>query len=367
MASAQGRAGRSGSGGFFSGFNFLGSGGSSVGVSIGASSVKVVEIKKRGKSWEFLKYESAPIEGAISDQREIVNPVAVSQAIRDAWSKAKTGSKEVCSSVAGSGVIIKTLTITVTNMKELNDQVLWEAEQYIPFDINDVAIDFQVLRKLKDNQVEVIIVAVKNDFIDQVRNAIEDAGLKMNVLDVEVFALQNCFEMNYDPPMNSAVLIADIGAMSMKTIVCAEGIPLFTKDSPYGGMMVTQEILNGLKLATQGDAEALKVSGNLPQEVAEIVNRTSHTLGAELKKSIDFYSASSVGPPVSAVYLSGGASLAPGLVETVAEYVGLPVEYLNPFERVRPKGKNFTPEYLASISAEVVVPMGLAMRAREKK
>ena len=173
--------------------------------------------------------------------------------------------------------------------------------------------------------------------------------------------------MNYDPPMNHSVLIADIGAMSMKTIVCAEGIPLFTKDSPYGGMMVTQEIERELKLATQADAEALKVSGNLPQEVAEIVNRISHTLGAELKKSIDFYSASSVGPPVSVVYLSGGASRAPGLVQIVSDYVGLPVEFLNPFERVKPKGKNFTPEYLDSIAPEVVVPMGLAMRAGEKK
>jgi type IV pilus assembly protein PilM len=252
-------------------------------------------------------------------------------------------------------------------MKELNDQVLWEAEQYIPFDINDVAIDFEVLRTLKDNQVEVIIVAVKNDVIDQIRTVMEGAKLKVNVLDVEVFALQNCFEMNYDAPLNQSVMIADIGAMSMKTIICAEGIPLFTKDSPYGGMMVTQEIQRELKLATMMDAEALKVSGNLPQEVADIVNRTSHTLGSELKKSIDFYSASSVGPPVSVVYLAGGASRAPGLLQIVSESVGIPVEFFNPFEKVKAKGKNLTPEYLESIAPEVAVPMGLAMRSREKK
>jgi type IV pilus assembly protein PilM len=367
MASAHGRAGRSGSGGFFSGFSFLGSGGLCVGISIGASSVKVVELKKRGKGFEFSKFESSPIEGALSDQREILNPSAVTQAVRDALSKAKISSKDICASVAGSGVIIKTLTITVTNMKELNDQVLWEAEQYIPFDINDVAIDFEVLRILKDNQVEVIIVAVKNDVIDQIRTVMEGAKLKVNVLDVEVFALQNCFEMNYDAPLNQSVMIADIGAMSMKTIICADGIPLFTKDSPYGGMMVTQEIQRELKLATMMDAEALKVSGNLPQEVADIVNRTSHTLGSELKKSIDFYSASSVGPPVSVVYLAGGASRAPGLLQIVSESVGIPVEFFNPFEKVKAKGKNLTPEYLESIAPEVAVPMGLAMRSREKK
>ncbi len=367
MASAQGRAGRSGSLGFFSGFSLFGSGKSGVGLSIGASTAKAVEIKKKGKGWEFSSFSSSPVEGALSDQREILNSAVIAEAIRDAFAKAKISNKEICVSIAGSGVIIKTLSVTVANMKELNEQILWEAEQYIPFDINDVVIDYEVLRKLKDNQVEVIIVAVKNDVLDQIRDSVEAAKMKINVIDVEVFALQNCFEMNYDPPMNQAVMIADIGAMSTKVVICAEGIPLFTKDSPYGGGMVTQEIQRELKLPSPMDAEVLKISGNLPQEVGEIVARTSHTLGSELKKSLDFYNASSVGPPVSVVYLSGGASRAPGLPSIISEYVGVPVEFLNPFERVSVNTKKFSPEFLESIASEVVIPMGLAMRSRDKK
>jgi type IV pilus assembly protein PilM len=337
-----------------------------VGISIGASCVKVVELKKSGKTWQFSKYGSSPIQGAVSEQREIIDAGAVSRAILDAMAKAGISTKEVCASIAGSGVIIKTLTVTVADMKELNDQVLWEAEQYIPFDINDVAIDYQILRRLKDNQVEVIVVAVKNDGIEQLRNVMEISKLRMTVLDVEVFALQNCFEMNQDPPANLAVMIADIGAMSTKSIICAEGKPLFTKDSPYGGMMVNREIQRELKLATFADAESLKVSGNLPQEVADIVGRTSHTLGAELKKTIDYYNASSVGPPVSVLYLSGGASRAPGLPHVISEYVSIPVEFLNPFERVRPAGKDMNDSFLESIAAEVAVPMGLALRSKDK-
>jgi len=363
MASAQGRAGRGGSS-FLSGL--FGSG-SLVGLSIGASSVKAVEIKKRGKGWSFSSFESSSVEGSLSDQREIINPPAVTVGIRDSVSRARISNKEVCAAITGSGVIIKTLSLTVTDMKELNDQVLWEAEQYIPFDINDVVVDFEVLRKLKDNQVEVIIVAVKKDFLDQYRDAIEDAKLKINVIDVEVFALQNCFEMNYDPPLNQAVMLADIGAMSTKMVICSEGVPLFTKDSPYGGSMVSLEIQRELKLPSVMDAESLKISGNLPQEVAEIVSRTSHTLGSELKKSLDFYNASSVGPPVSVVYLSGGASRASDLIQVVGEYVGVPVEYLNPFERVEANPKKFTPEFLESIAREAVIPIGLAMRSRDKK
>ena len=338
-----------------------------MGISIGASSVKVVELKKQGKGWMFSAFASTPIENAFSDQREIINPQAITAAIRDAASQAKVSGKEVCVSVSGSGVIIKTLTITVGDMKELDEQVHYEAMQYMPFEENDVALDYQVIRTLKENQVEVIIVAVKNDVLEQIRDIVEAAKLKISVIDVEVFALQNCFELNYDIPENQSVMLADIGAMSMKTVICAEGVPLFTKDSPYGGAMVTQEIQRELKLPSLMDAEALKVSGNLPQEVAEIVARTSHTIGSELKKSLDFYNASSVGPPVSVLYLSGGASRAPGLPEVIADYVGMPVEFLNPLERVGWNEKKLTGEYLGSISPEAAVPMGLALRSRDKR
>jgi type IV pilus assembly protein PilM len=364
MGSAQGRAG-SGGGGFLSGL--FGSSKPLIGLSIGASSTKAVEIKKSGKFWSFKGFESSPVEGSVNEQREIVNPSSVTEAIRDVFSRAKISNKDVCAAVTGSGVIIKTLTLSITNMKELNDQVLWEAEQYIPFDINDVVVDFQVLRKLKDNQVEVIIVAVKKDFLDQYRDAIEKAKLRIGVFDVEVFALQNCFEVNYDPPLNQAVLLADIGAMSTKMVICSEGVPLFTKDSPYGGSLVSLEIQRELKLPSIIDAEALKISGNLPQEVAEIVSRTSHTIGAELKKSLDFYNASSVGPPVSVVFLSGGASRAPGLSQVVAEYVGAPVEFLNPFERVQVNSKKHAPEFLESIAREAVIPIGLALRSGDAR
>jgi type IV pilus assembly protein PilM len=364
MASAQGGADTGGAAGFFSAL--FGSGGSYVGLNIGASNVKVVQLKKRGKGWEFVSFGSSPIEGAVSEQREIVSPQTVVSAIKDACSKARVSSKDVCASVGGSGVIIKTITVTVGDIKELNDQVLWEAEQYIPFDINDVAIDFEVIRKITKEQFDVLVVAVKKDLLDQICSAVESAKLKLNVVDVESFALQNCFEANYNMPTDHSVLIADIGAMGMKTVICSDGHALFTKDSPYGGMMVTQEIQRELKLPSLMDAEALKTSGNLPQEVSEIIARNSHMLGSELKKSIDFYSASSVGPPVTVVYLSGGTARSPDIQETIREYVGVPVEFLNPFERIR-GGSKTSSDFLESIAPEVAVPVGLAMRSRDRK
>jgi type IV pilus assembly protein PilM len=366
MASAQGRAGSFLArlkGGIDLSFVM---GKSYVGLSIGASSVKIVELRKKSNSWMMTAYANIPVEEVLSDQREVINATNLTFAIKEALAASKVKAKEVCSSLVGSGVIIKNLTIAVANKKELEDQVYWEAEQYIPFDISDVVIDYQTIRESKTNEFEVVVVAVKNDYMDQYVGVIEESGLQLRVMDVEVFALQNCFESNYTVPPNEAVLIADIGAMSTKVTICADGAPLFTKDAPYGGITVTNEIQRELKLATFVDAESLKTSETLPQEVAEIVSRMCHVLGTELKRSIDFYNASNLGPPVSAVYLSGGGARAQGMIPVVQEYVGVPVQIVNPFERIQGDPKKMSQEFLDSIAPEAVIPIGLAIRARDK-
>lgn len=367
MASAHGGAGGSLFARLRSGLNFSFSSGSAcVGLSIGASTVKVAELKKKKDSWMLIGYGSAPLHDSVSNQREILNSDAIVAAVREAMAQASVSSKQVCSSIVGSGVIIKTLSLVVTDMKELTDSVFWEAEQYIPFDISEVVIDFQVLKRVKD-QVEVILVAVKKDFLEQYISAIESANLVPKIMDVEVFALQNVFENNYRFSDTSSVLLVDIGAMSTKTIICAGGTPLFTKDASYGGVLVTNEIQKELKLPSFMDAEALKVSANLPQEVGDIAARMSHVLGAELKKSIDFYTASSLGPPISAVYLSGGGARAEHLPKIVEDYVGLPVMLLNPFEKISVEPKRFSEELQQQIASEAVIPIGLAIRAGDKQ
>jgi type IV pilus assembly protein PilM len=368
MASAQGGAGSNLFARLRSGLNFsFSSGGACVGLSIGASSIKIAELKKKGKSsWTLVRYASVGISDAYSEQREVVNAPLIVQAIQEAVAQSKIKSKDICSSIVGSGVIIKSLNLVVTDPKEMNDQVFWEAEQYIPFDISEVVVDFQVLKKTKDNNVEVMLVAVKRELLEQYTGVIEEAKLVPKIIDIEVFALQNTYETNYPVSTTDAVLLVDVGAMSTKTVICAGGIPFFTKDAPFGGNIVTQEIQRDLKLPTMMDAEALKTSGNLPHEVSEIVARMAHILATELKKSIDFYTASSLGPPVSAVYLSGGASRSAHLSKIIEEYVNLPVVYLNPFEKISADPKTMTPDYLDSIAQEAIIPIGLAIRAGDK-
>jgi type IV pilus assembly protein PilM len=374
MAEAQGRAGGSFFDRFKSGLNFsFKRGGSCVGLSIGASSVKVVQLKQTGKKsknsppqWILDKYAAVQLPELSTEHREIVNSVGVVQAIQSVLDHAQIKSKEVCSALAGSGLIIKNLTIVVTDMKELQDQVFWEAEQYIPFDISEVVIDFQVVSKGKENQVEVILVAVKKDYLEQYMSVIEEADLVPKIMDAEVFALQNAYESNYESNTTEAMLLADIGAVSTKIVICAGGIPYLTKDASFGGSMITQEIQRELNLPSAIDAETLKVSGNLPHEVSEIVARMCHVLGTELKKSIDFYTASSLGPPIIGVLISGGGSRAVHLAKIIEDYTGLPTQMLNPFQRIQGDSKKFTQEQLMDFAPEAVIPVGLAIRAGDK-
>ena len=363
MSAAQGRAGSGLLDRLRSGMNFsFGGGGSLVGLSIGASSIKVAELKKKKKQWALIKYASVSLDSIPGEHREISNPASVIQTIQSALKLAGITSKNVCSAIAGSGLIIKNLMITITNMKELQDQVFWEAEQYIPYDITEVVIDYQVIGEKKGDQVEVILVAVKKDFLEQYMSVIEQAKLTPKIMDTELFALQNTFEANYSISPAESVLLADVGAFSTKIVICGNGIPYFTKDAPFGGIAVTQEIQKELNLPRPEDAEALKVSKNLPQEVRDVLSRTGQNLAGEIKKAIDFYSASSLGPPITQVLLSGGGSRMDSLSRLVRDQTSIPCDYLNPFQKVTAELKDFTGD-VASIAPEVVIPMGLAIRA----
>lgn len=367
MASAHGGAGRSFLSRLASGLNFsFGSRGGAIGLSIGASSIKVAQLKKTKSSYRLEKFGMVALSEFPGEHREVTNAIALVQAIQEAMSQAQINGKEVCSAIVGSGMIIKNLTLTITDMKELQDQVFWEAEQYIPFDMSEVVVDFQVTKQGKDNQVEVILVAVKRDYLDQYMGVIEEAQLKPKIMDAEIFALQNAYETNYPLTNTEATLLADIGALSTKITICAGGIPYFTKDAPFGGVAITSEIQRELRLPSLQDAESLKVSGNLPHEVSEVVARMCHVLGTELKKSIDFYSASSLGPPISSILLSGGGARAQHMMKIIEDNTGIPTQLLDPFIRIEADPKHFSSDYLTTIASEAVIPVGLAIRAGDK-
>lgn len=340
-------------------------GGTSVGLSIGTSSIKLVELKKSGKAWKLLHFGIVQLPEDVIVNREIMNAVAVTESIRSLTQQLRLGSKEVCTSVSGAAVITKRMTVEVPNMKELQDQVLWEAEQYLPFDVSEVVMDFQLLSKGKDRTKEVMLVAVKRALIESYMGCIADAGLKPKVVDVDYFAMQNAYESNHPVSPSEAVAIVDIGASSLKMVIVQGGLPLFTKDSALGGGNLTTEIQKQLNLKF-ADAETLKTSGQgngMPQEVLDLMQIMAENFATEIKRALDFYNASSVGPAVSSVLLCGGSSKLPHLSKICEETIGVPVQMINPFHSISYDASIFTPEYIEAIAPIAAIPIGLAIRA----
>ncbi|MGZ3708092.1 MAG: type IV pilus assembly protein PilM [Bdellovibrionota bacterium] len=339
-----------------------------VGLSIGSSSIKLVELKKSGKLWKLLHFGIVQLPDDVVVNREIVNPIAVVESIKTLVNQIKLRNKNVCTSITGTSVIIKRMMLEVPNVKELQDQVFWEAEQYIPFDPSEVVMDYQMLSRSKDTKTDVLLVAVKRPILDAYMNCIQDAGLRAKIVDVDFFALQNLYETNYPINPSEAVAIVDIGAAATKIVVVHNGIPVFTKDASIGGRNLTTEIQKHLNLSYV-DAETLKVGGSgsgIPQEVSDLMHVMAENLAGEIKRALDFYGASSSGAPVSYVLLAGGSAKIPELSRVVEDAIGLPVQVLNPFNAISYDPAVFTQEYITAIAPVASVPIGLAIRAGTK-
>lgn len=335
-----------------------------VGICVGAASVKVAEVKKVGKTWKLVRFglNQLPEDSVVN--REVFNPVAVTGAIQAALNQAHIVSKNVVTGMGGSSIILKRMTVEVQKVSELQDAVFWEAEQYLPFDPSEVSMDFHMISRGKDAKTDVLFVAAKLSVMDGFTAAVEGAGLKVKIVDTEYFALQNIFEANYDARPGEAVALVDIGASTLKVLVIHDGVPVFTKESPLGGRNLTAEIQRQMNLGL-ADAEALKIGqgrGAVPQEIAELTQVAVENFATEIRRALDFYNASSSGAPVSYILVTGGSSQIPQLSKGIEEHVGLPVQLLNPFARIGYDEKVFTPELIASIAPVISVPLGYALR-----
>lgn len=335
-----------------------------IGLSIGTSSIKLVELRKTRKDWKLLHFGMIQLPEEAIVNREIINPIAVVESLKTLISQLKLKTKNVCIAISGTSVIIKRMNVEVPNKKELQDQVFWEAEQYLPFDVSEVVMDYHLISYSPEKIADVLLVAVKQAFLDNYMDCVKDAGLKPKIIDVDFFAMENIFEANYPANQTDAAAIVDIGSTSMKLVVTHKGIPVFTKDAALGGQTLTAEIQKHLNVS-YADAEALKTGSkgeSIPQEVHDLINISAENFAAEIKRSLDFYNASSSGAPVTSVLLTGGSAKIPDLSKTVEDVVGLPTQVMNPFNSISYDPAVFTPEYITAIAPVAAIPVGLALR-----
>lgn len=336
-----------------------------VGIDIGSSSIKLVQLKESKDGYQLVKIGMAPLPSEAIVDNALMDTSAVVEAIRDLIGTLGVKVTQAACSISGNSVIIRKIGFPVMTADELEEQIHWEAEQYIPFDINDVNLDFQILGpdEYDPGKMNVLLVASKKDIINDYVAVFGEVGIKLTVLDVDCFAVQNAFEINYDSPPDEIVALANIGSNIMNLNIVKGGASLFTRDVQLGGNLYTEDIQK--KLAIKGDeAEKLKVSGmaTSDESLNALIRQINETLAMELYRSVDFYNANAGEEKITRMYVSGGCSKTPFLLDAIQQRLNVPVETLNPFQRIICSEKQFVPGYLKDVGPHVAVALGLAMR-----
>ncbi len=342
-----------------------------VGLDIGSSHVKLLQLEhdRSSNKWRLASFGMTELPPEAIVDGSVMNTNVIVDAINELIAQHRVKTKQVIASVSGNAVIIKRINLPMMTLDELEESIQWEAEQYIPFDINDVNIDVQILEGASEDpgQMEVLLVAARKDLVNEYMSLIQQAGLKPIVMDVDSFAVANMFEMNYGS-VEGAVALINIGASNVNIHVLRDGISAFTRDIGMGGRQFTEEIQRTLNISYE-EAEAMKVGGDesdatsmVPQEIEQVLSSVGENLAAEIQRSLDFYLSTTAGGGLSQVFLSGGAARTPGLARAISQQTGLPVEIVDPFRSIEIDQRTFNPGYLRDIAPQAAVAVGLAIR-----
>ena len=336
-----------------------------IGIDIGSSSVKLVQLKDLKGSFQLLNVGIAPLPPEAIVDNTLMDSASIVSAVKSLISSLGVKVKDVACSISGNSVIIRKISLPVMPVEELEDQISWEAEQYIPFDINDVNMDFQILSpdSFDSSKMLVLLVASKRDIINDYVAVFNEAGLALSVIDVDSFSVQNAFEINHDAGTEEVVALINVGASIMNINIIKGGISLFTRDVQMGGNLYTEEIQK--QLGVSGfEAESMKVLATETNnnELLEVLTKVNETITQEIRRSIDFYNSTANDDRITKVYVSGGASKGYKFIDAVSEKIGLPVEQINPFAKLKYNEKDFDPEYLQEIGPLMAVTVGLAIR-----
>ncbi len=348
----------------------IGKGKQLIGLDIGTSAVKAVVLKEQYKSYQLQALGIEPLPPEVIVDGAIMDSAVVVDAIRKILSGQKIKNKNVSISVSGHSVIVKKITLPRMSQEELADSIHWEAEQYIPFDIEDVNIDFHIFENQPDdesNEMDVILVAVKKDKVNDYTNLIRQCGLTPVVVDVDGFALSNQYEVNYPLEPDKVVALIDIGAGVMNINIIQGESHMLYRDISIGGNQFTDAIQKESNVSYD-QAERLKmgetVEGIHPDSINEIIASVAEDISHEIQRSFDYFKATSSTPGIDQVVLTGGCSkIRDGwLQKFLEERLGVEVIIGNPFNNIGYNEKKFDPIMIQETAPLCAVAVGLALR-----
>ena len=338
-----------------------------VGLDIGSSAVKAVELKRSGKELEVVKLGVESLAPEIVVDGAIVDTGQVSNTIARIFADKKIRTKNVATAVSGHSVIVKKLSLQPMTEDELEGAIQMEAAQHIPFDIGEVNLDYQILDTgVEGPTMDVLLVAVKKDKILNYTNVVTLAGKTPTIVDIDAFALQNVYEYNYDPPGDLTVALLNLGASVMNINIVKGRVPLFTRDVSVGGNQYTDTLQKELDLGFE-EAETLKTGVTLPGISDEarlpVLKSVSEIIVLEIQRTFDFFRATATGEHIRKIYVAGGSARVYGLTELLQQELGLPVEQLDPFHRIKFDAGGPVGELVSSNPPRLAVAVGLALRS----
>jgi type IV pilus assembly protein PilM len=343
-----------------------------VAIDIGSSSVKMVQLEQSPKSqkWRLVSWGKEDLASDTIVDGSVMNTGAVTDAIKTLISDGQVKGKQVVGSVSGNAVIIKRITLQSMSMDELEEQIKWEAEQYIPFDINDVNIDVQILEGAHPDpsQMDVLLVAARRDLINENMTLIQQSGLTPVVMDVDSFALANMFKINY-PELNDRGVIAliNVGDSSVNIHILRDGISVFTRDLAVGGRSFTEELQRSLTVSFE-EAERLKLGDDenpMTHEIEQVLASAADSLAADIQRTLDFYLSTSTDGVIDRILLTGGAAKTTRFKGALQNQTGIPVEEADPFREIIVDEREFKPDFLDEVSHQLSIAIGLAIRSAD--
>lgn len=343
-----------------------------IGLDIGMSAVKIAHMTPARKgTYKLEKYASVSLaEAAIIDD-DVQRPEEVIEAIQNIISDTGLSKYRITNlGMDGKNTVTKRLQVPDAAKEDLEDNIIWEAEQYISFGAEESDLDYAILGLIEEEEVQdVVVAAAKSDVVEQYTEIATEAGLIVKNVDMNVFAINNLFEVAYADRLETlseeGCIIIEIGAQTTTIIVYKNGGPILTKEINIGGVLITEEVQRQMEVSYE-EAEDLKMhgdeNGNLPEEIVQIINNFLDNLIAEIKKVLNFYISAGSSEKIDLCFICGGSSRLPGVAESIEDVLEIAVEVFDPFQKITFDKKAFSDEELESIAACGIVAMGLALR-----
>jgi type IV pilus assembly protein PilM len=342
-----------------------------VGVDIGASSIKVVQLKDSRKGMSVVRYGYAPLPPQTIIDGHIMSAGHVTEALLKIFSDNRIQQRDVAVGVYGQSVIVRKITVPMMTNDELDEQIGWEAEQHIPFDIKVMSIDYEVLRKRPEaGQMDLLLVAAKKDEINDFAGIVREAKLRPVIVDINAFTIQNIFEKQHGLPQDGTIALLNVGAAVSSLNIVSRGVSAFTREITNAGNAITEEIQKQCGVPYE-QAEAYKCGGGptqiVPQEVHQIIGQACDALAGEIQRSLDFYLATSGESEIGRIFVSGGSAYLAPLQKSIEKRARVPVALFDPVGSIPVDAKSVNEAELRSRAAQLVVALGLSLRSDKER